>query len=165
MTERLAILSDTHDLLSLVERAADRLRECGVRTVVHCGDITTPAVVRAMGALDVHWVFGNCDADRPGLEAAMDAAGHTCHGLRGELRLGGRSIGFTHGDRPGILEALLASGHDLVVHGHTHVRRDETAGGVRIVCPGALARALSPGFAVVELAGLTVEWLDLAPAR
>jgi putative phosphoesterase len=162
MTDRFAVLSDTHDLVPLVEWAADRLRERGIRTVVHCGDITTPAVVRALEAFDVHWVLGNCDLDRRSLEAAMDAAGHTCHGLRGTLELGGRLIAFTHGHRPGILDALLAERPDLLVHGHTHVRRDETAEGVRILCPGALAHARPPGFALVKLPGLTVEWIDLA---
>jgi Predicted phosphoesterase len=75
---------------------------------------------------------------------------------------GHRRLAFTHGDRARLLAALIASpGYDLVLHGHTHLRRDEPAAGVRVVCPGALAHASPPGFAVLDLPTLHLEWIDL----
>ncbi len=55
----------------------------------------------------------------------------------------------------------MASPHDLVLHGHTHLRRDENLAGTRILCPGALAHASPTGFAVLTLPDLSVEWIDL----
>ena len=161
MSRRIAVASDTHDALDRVLRLRAELEARGVGTLIHCGDITGPAVVRALDGLEVHWVFGNCDHDRPALEAAMRAAGHRCHGPAGELEFEGRRIAFTHGDRAPLLAALLASGHDIVLHGHTHLRRDERIGASRVLCPGALYHVHPATFAILTVPALDVEWVEL----
>jgi len=143
------------------ERGLAEAAERGAELVIHCGDITSPDVVRAFHGLEVHWVFGNCDVSRGPLELAMTRADHNCHGLQGELELDGRRLAFTHGDRPQLVKALLAERPDLVLVGHTHIRRDEPVDGVRVLCPGAIYRANPPGFALLTLPELSVEWIDL----
>jgi len=159
---RIALLSDSHDQVVRLGSVVKVLQGRGIGTAIHCGDITSPRAVEALSGLTVHWVFGNCDFDREGLRAAMAGCGHVCHGLRGELAMGGRRLAFTHGDRAQLLSALIASpGFDVVLHGHTHVRRDDLNNGVRVVCPGALAHAAPLGFAILELPTLDLEWIDL----
>jgi len=160
--KRLAVLSDSHDDLGAVRRARRLLEARGVGTVIHCGDITSPGTVSELGGLDVHWVFGNCDLHRGGLAAAMEREGHTCHGTHGVLELEGVSLAFTHGDRPELLRELLDSGdHRAVLHGHTHLRERSTPDGILLLCPGALAHAEPPGFAILTLPGLRVEWVEV----
>ena len=158
----IGVLSDTHGRVARVHAAADLLARRGVSTVVHCGDITGPDVVEALAGLEVHWVLGNCDLDESTLRAAMARLGHTCHGVRGEITVDGCTIAFTHGHRVGVLDALVvARQHDVVLHGHTHERRDVVVNGTRVLCPGALHAAAPPTFAILQPPDLTVEWVEL----
>lgn len=159
----LAVISDSHNEIARLENAAALMKGAGVKTVVHCGDITSRKAVAALGAFDAHWVLGNCDWDETNLREAMQRWGHTCHGLQGTLEVEGVSLAFTHGHRFELLRALtLGGGFDLVMHGHTHVRRDERENGTRILCPGALHHASPPGFVLLGLPGLEIEWVDVA---
>jgi putative phosphoesterase len=156
----IALISDSHSNLTRVGRAVDLLRGRGVRTVIHCGDISSPAAVNAFSGLDVHWVLGNCDWDRDALQRAMYFLGHQCHGHTGRLVLEGRRIAFTHGHQGVILDCLIASAaHDVVVHGHTHERRNERVGRATVINPGALDHSRAGGFALLDLEHSKVEWV------
>ncbi|OHE85015.1 MAG: YfcE family phosphodiesterase [Verrucomicrobia bacterium RIFCSPLOWO2_12_FULL_64_8] len=135
---RIAVLADTHDRYpaGLPEqfRRADE--------IWHLGDVCDPALLvefEQLGA-PVRVVLGNCDG-YPGwpLELRLEL-----HGTRFLLR---------H-----IPPARVPAGVDIVLHGHTHVPRDETVGGVRWLNPGCISRprrGASAGFA----------WLTLEPGR
>ncbi len=158
----IGVLSDSHGQLERLAEAAELFNSRGVETLIHCGDITTPEVVEALGNFEVHWVFGNCDWDEDPLRAAMSRHGHTCHGVRGELDVVGRRLGFTHGHRYELFQTMVTSGeYDVVFHGHTHIRRDEVEHGTRVICPGALHHAEPPGCLVLTVPELKAEWVDL----
>ncbi len=158
----IGVLSDSHGQLDRLAEAAGVFSSKGVETLIHCGDITTVEAVEALADFEVHWVFGNCDWDEGPLRAAMTGLGHTCHGIRGELKVSGRRLGFTHGHRYEMFLAMVSSGeYDLVFHGHTHVRRDEMEHGTRVICPGALHHAAPPGCVVLTVPELKVKWVDL----
>ncbi|NOZ94230.1 MAG: metallophosphoesterase family protein [Acidobacteria bacterium] len=160
--ELLGVLSDSHDELARLRAAANILRDRGVTTVIHCGDITSPESVALLAGLPVQWVFGNCDWSQAALRRAMLLHGHMCHGRHGTLKRAGRSIAFTHGDDPVLLTRFLESGgHDLVLHGHTHRREERRVGAAKLLNPGALRHADPPGFALVTLPSLHVQWFDL----
>ncbi len=75
------ILSDTHDQLVRTECAVRLLRSQGVEALIHCGDLTTPAIVAACAGLPFWFVLGNHDADNvPALQAAAQEHGATCLG-------------------------------------------------------------------------------------
>lgn len=156
------ILSDTHSEIRRLGLFASMMAERGVRTLIHCGDITSPQAVDALRNFEVHWVFGNCDWEREALEAAMERCGHRCHGIHGEVEISGRVLAFTHGDFPGMLETLVAAPRvDLVIHGHTHEARDVHIRGKRVLCPGALSRAFPPTVVLLRLPTLKVEFLEI----
>lgn len=158
----IAVLSDSHNEIHRLRNAAVIMRRASVSAVIHCGDITSPDAVKTLGGFDAHWALGNCDWDEQALREAMRRYGHTCHGLQGEIELVGRRLAFTHGHRFELFKTLTAAReHDLVFHGHTHVRRDEMENGTRVVCPGALHHANPPGFALISLPDLELEWVDL----
>src|SRR4051794_5557444 len=105
-TMRLGILSDTHDQLARATLAVRLLHAEGAEALIHCGDLTGPAMVGACAALPCYFVFGNHDADNvPGLRQAIEEAGAVCLGWGGEVTLAGRRVAVTHG------------------HMHTDVRR------------------------------------------
>lgn len=138
------------------------MRSRGVEILIHCGDITSPEAVEALRNFEVHWVFGNCDWDHGSLEGTMRSFGHRCHGIRGEVKLGGRTLAFTHGDRLRLLESMILDpGYDLVIHGHTHEKRDVYLDGARVLCPGALVRVEIPTAVILKLPTLDAEFVEI----
>jgi putative phosphoesterase len=155
---QIGIVSDTHDSHQTVRRALDILRERGIGTVLHCGDIEDPETVALFSGFTAHFVFGNCDSERDALRAAMAEAGATLHENFGHLELEGVKIGFVHGDDSRLLRELENSAYfDFLFHGHTHQAVQRQSGPTRVVNPGALHRARPKTFVVLDLAARQVE--------
>ncbi len=118
---RIAVISDTHDWLppGLPPRLA-RADE-----IWHLGDVCEPETLVELERLGkpLHIVLGN----------------NECHQLwPRELRLerAGRKFFLTH-----IPPGRAPAGVEFVLHGHTHVPRDETdEAGVRWLNPGCISR-------------------------
>ena len=140
---KLAFVSDTHGHPAFTAAAAELLRGYSPDRVLHMGDVVAEAGLAPFCDWPVDCVHGNCD--RP--EKLRDIAarlGATYHGQTMAFsaeEFDGVSIAATHGDDDHELDGLIRGDWDLVLHGHTHVRRDETRGDVRIVNPGAIFRA------------------------
>lgn len=118
---RIAVISDTHDRypgwLPELLRGADELW--------HLGDVCDPATLVEFGQLDVPMlvVQGNCDA-------------YGAWPLSLDLEREGTQFHLTH-----IPPRQLPKGAEVVLHGHTHVPRDETdRDGVRWLNPGCITR-------------------------
>ncbi len=117
----IAVISDTHDLLPV--GLADRLATAD--EIWHLGDVCEPSTLAELEALrrPLRIVQGNCD-DHPWPLAL-------------NLTRGGVNFHLTH-----IPPAKVPSGTQVVLHGHTHVPRDQTdARGVRWLNPGCISRA------------------------
>jgi putative phosphoesterase len=155
---QIGIVSDTHDKYQTTRRALDILRERGIDTVLHCGDIEDPETVALFSGFTAHFVFGNCDSERDALRAAMIEAGATLDENFGHLELDGVKIAFVHGDDRHLLQELENSGHfDFLFHGHTHQAMERQSGPTRVINPGALHRARPKTFLVLDLATGKVE--------
>jgi putative phosphoesterase len=161
---RIGVLSDSHNDADFVKRALDAFRERGIRTAVHCGDLTSPEIVRLFEGFETHFVRGNMDA-RPGDidQAIATTAGPRSYGRKWEGTLAGKRIAVCHGDDSSLLNELLWSGgYDYVFHGHTHRPRDERIGKTRVVNPGAHD---TNTVCIVDLARDEVEFIELGTAR
>ena len=75
---RIGIVSDTHGNRLMVNRALAELRDSGITTVLHCGDIDDSETVALFRGFNAHFVFGNCDGDRAALREAMSASARRC---------------------------------------------------------------------------------------
>ena len=140
---RIAVISDTHDWLppGLSPRLA------GADEIWHLGDVCEPGTLGALEQLGkpLHVVLGN----------------NECHNLWPlELRLAraGWIFLLTH-----IPPARAPAGVGIVLHGHTHVPRDETdEHGVRWLNPGCISRprqGKQAGFAWLLLEkGRPLDW-------
>jgi putative phosphoesterase len=119
-TLRILVISDTHNHLpaKLDELAA------GVDEIWHLGDICAPRLLETLRAVGppVAVVRGNCDS-------------HSAWPLVRDLARNGLRIRLVHIPPPSPPENV-----DLLLHGHTHVPRDETRGGVRFLNPGCVTR-------------------------
>lgn len=117
---RILVLADTHNHLppKLDELAA------GVAEIWHLGDVVTPGLletVRTVGP-PLTIVRGNCDANYE-------------WPLIVDVERNGVRFRLIH-----IPPAQPPTGVDVLLHGHTHVPRDEQVGGVRFLNPGCVTR-------------------------
>lgn len=117
---RIAVIADTHDRLPV--DLAERLRGAG--EIWHLGDVCAPDTLAELESLGVplRVVRGNCDAHPWPVALDLVREGHRAHLVHIPPR------------RP-------PAGAELVLHGHTHVPRDETDPlGVRWLNPGCITR-------------------------
>jgi len=149
----IGIVSDTHGRPRTAEAALRTLRERGITTVLHCGDIDDTDTVELFRGFTAHFVFGNCDWDREGLRQAVAEIGAELHEPFGHLELEGVKIAFLHGDDSRLLRDVEQSGaFDFLFYGHTHHAEEHRTGPTRVVNPGALHRARPKTFVILDLA-------------
>ena len=130
---KIAVVSDSHGNHATVWRALEMIRERGITTVLHCGDIDDAETVQLFAGLDAHFVFGNCDWDRAGLSRAMEEARVRSHDAWGQLELAGVKIAFLHGDDTRRKREIEESAYfDYLFYGHTHVAAENRVGPGRI---------------------------------
>ena len=147
----LALLSDTHNNAQQMTWAMQSLHQRGPGFVIHCGDIGTASMLDLFrvepGRYAAGFVFGNDDENQGNCAALRSRAlelGVVCFERFGEFEMGGKRFAVLHGDDEQKLAATIATGeYDIVLHGHTHVWRDQqsiAANGktVRVINPGAL---------------------------
>ena len=147
------ILSDTHDRVAAAQAAVTLLQRHGAEYFIHCGDVGSESILDVLAGLPSAFVFGNTDWDRRGLERYAAAVHVSCLGNAGELELGGKTFHVEHGDDfKSMKRSVEGQQFDYVLHGHTHVRRDERVGRTRIINPGALHRAREKTVALLDTA-------------
>jgi uncharacterized protein len=135
----IAVLADTHDRCP--PGLAERLR--GADEIWHLGDVCDPAVLAAFEqpGRPVRVVLGNCDWHA---------------GWPREIRLQREAVRLILVHAP---PRKAPPDVDVILHGHTHVPRDETdPRGVRWLNPGCITRprgGAPPSFA----------WLTIRPGR
>lgn len=140
---RIAVISDTHD--KYPRNLPGRLAPAD--EIWHLGDICEPSTLVEFEALGkpLHVVLGNNES-------------HNLWPLELRLERAGQVFFLVH-----IPPRRAPPGVNVVLHGHTHVPRDETdAGGVRWLNPGCITRAnrgAPASFAWLTLAaGQPVVW-------
>jgi hypothetical protein len=166
----LGILSDTHGQRARTAAALRVLQQVGAEAFVHCGDVGGPEVLDEFVGRRAWVLCGNMDEGDTVRLAAVHAPGLTV-ATQGPLRveLEGRALAVFHGheveftrwiDALDVNGALpRACGHcDYILHGHTHVARDERIGRVRIINPGALYRAGVHTVATLDLRSDALEF-------
>ena len=133
---RIAVLSDSHNRLP--RHVPEAIR--GADEIWHLGDVVSPGLIDLLRDLGrpMRVVRGNCDecTDWP-----FDA----------EVSIAGRRFFLTH-----IPPHEVPSGVEFVLHGHTHVPRDEMLRGTRFLNPGSVGagnRGAPPSFAWLEVDG------------
>jgi len=118
---RIAVISDTHDRIP-----GDLcIRLSPADEVWHLGDVCEPRVLALIkaGCPSLQVVRGNCDSEFSWPSSLnLEREGARFHLVHIPPRANPRGAGF-------------------VLHGHTHVPRDETIRGVRWLNPGCISQA------------------------
>ncbi len=133
----LGLLSDTHNATAATQAALAIFRREGVTRLLHCGDITSGDIVLLFAGWEVTFALGNMDKQPADLAAAARQIGCAPPRLSVDLVVDGFPIALLHG-HDGLEQAIRSGAYRYVIHGHTHLRRDERLGGTRVINPGAL---------------------------
>lgn len=149
----LGILSDSHGHVAPVRRAVALFDRWGVEAIVHCGDVGEEDVFSEFTGRRFWFVWGNTDLPTSSLLAYLSATGlDTPDNPPVHLTIDGKQFAVFHGHEPGFHQAHEQLNVDYILHGHTHVPRDETLHGRRIINPGALHRAREKTVATLDVA-------------
>jgi hypothetical protein len=139
----IGIISDTHDDLLTLKNAIKTFNERKVSYVIHAGDYVFPGVVKEFKNFNgkLVGVLGNNDGEKLGLLKKFQEIGGELQGEFGDLELGGIRIAIYHGTNNKLTEAIIASQkYDLVICGHTHLKRDDKIGNSLVLNPGCAHR-------------------------
>lgn len=132
-------MSDTHDHLSLLDKAVKRLNEEEIELVLHAGDYVAPFVVSRFKPLKARLVgvFGNNDGDKELLKKRFTEIGAEIRGKFAEVIIEKLRVALLHGDEEDLLRSLIAvESYDVVVHGHTHEAKAYRRGKTIVINPG-----------------------------
>ena len=160
------IIADTHDRLSLLDKAVKRLNEEKVELVLHAGDYVAPFVAPHFRLLKANMigVFGNNDGDRELLKKRFTELGAEIRGKFAEVMVDGLSIALLHGDEEELLRSLIdMEGYDVIVHGHTHEAKIYRKGKKLVINPGEACGYLSekPTIAILDTRKMDAKTIDL----
>jgi len=140
---KILLLSDTHsnvkDAVSLIRR------QSGLDMFFHLGDTYQDAVkIHEETGLAMKAVSGNMDGKKVGPPFEIFSLG----GVRFLLTHGDRF--YVNGDRHVLYREALKQGAKVACYGHTHIARDETIRGIRLINPGAL-KGRTKSYAVMTI--------------
>ena len=135
----IGIISDTHDNIPELIKALEIFKKEGIKDIIHLGDVVAPVTLQHFKGFNLKLIKGNCDGDIPAFNEWMEKIGGEYLGIFGALTLKNKYIALFHGKPPEKLNELIKSNqYDYVLHGHTHIKRDEKVGKTRIINPGTL---------------------------
>jgi uncharacterized protein len=137
---QIGILSDTHNNMKNLQAALSIFRREGVQTLIHCGDLTSADIARALDGFRIICAFGNGDIASGEIRDILLAQNPENYaGMVYRGKIDERRIAVTHGHLPNSVEELTRSGeYDFVFKGHSHQHKDERFGATRLINPGAL---------------------------
>jgi putative phosphoesterase len=162
---KIGLMSDTHDNLSNTIYVLNTFRDLGIGTIIHCGDLASLEMVSHFSGFRVIYTSGNMDYVSGTIKKRFQKLNPgNFVGMVFRGKIGDVPIAATHSHINGKVMELIREGkYQWIFHGHTHERRDERIGSVRIVNPGALG-GLSKGersFCIVDLDADKVEFLKI----
>ena len=166
------IISDTHDDLGAVKRAAKLFTEKNVELVLHLGDIVAPFTLRAFhdnGVKRLIAVYGNNCGERLGLRETASRLGYEIHEWPHLVELEGKRFLLIHGVGPVektrmLIDSLAKSGdYDAVLYGHTHIVDNRRIGGTLVLNPGEACGCLSGKrtAAIIDAETMRVEVIEI----
>ena len=161
---RVGLIGDTHDRVPAIAELVRQIQAAGVGMVLHAGDYCAPFSMKPFedAHMSLAGVFGRNDGDPQGLRSRAQAAfGTELFESPHSFEVGGRRILLIHDI--GDVQKRSITGHDIVVHGHTHQQEMKTRGDTLIVNPGEGCGWLygAPTAVILDLATKDVEVLRL----
>jgi len=133
----IGLISDTHDHVPNIKKAAGLFKQQGAKTVLHAGDYCSPFTIAPFEELDLIGILGNNDGDIYTLQHKFNETDAELSGHFLEITIEGVHFAVYHGTYPRITNALeLCGEYDVVVSGHTHEQKEQKVGNTLAINPG-----------------------------
>lgn len=163
------IVSDVHNRWDMLARAIARGIQSECTVLLFAGDAHEPHIYAELSAFpgDIHTVWGNNDVPRIVFQAAaLIRPRIQNHGEEMHEVFDGKRVYMSH--YPEKVADMLRNNPDsadILIHGHTHVRRDEHTGSVHIINPGECCgtRYGTPSAALFDTQTTQLTFLTLEP--
>lgn len=147
------ILSDSHGRHLAVRQAVALFDRLGAEHIIHCGDVGGVDVFGELVGRPLTFVWGNTDYPDNGVHAYLKTVGIAAPiDTPTRVTLGDKTFAVFHGHEPGFNRALISLDVDYILHGHSHIARDDHRDNTRIINPGALHRARQKTVALLDTA-------------
>jgi hypothetical protein len=163
---KIGVLSDTHDNLTNLIPVLETFKERGIKTLIHCGDLTSLDMVPHFKGFRMIYTIGNMDVATGAIKKRIEKMNtDNFAGMVYRGKLDGVPVAVTHSHIDGkVMELVREQRFKWIFHGHTHEKRDEVVYGVRIVNPGALGGlGREPrSFCIVDLDTEDVEFIQVS---
>ncbi|MFM2414840.1 MAG: hypothetical protein RI911_533 [Candidatus Parcubacteria bacterium] len=167
---KILIVSDVHNQWNMLAEAIELGHTEGCTTLLFAGDAHEPHIYAELSAFkgDIHTVWGNNDVPHFVFQAALLLKPRiTNHGDFMDIILDGKRFFMSH--YPNEVAATLTKAPDVynvLIHGHTHMRRDEHTGTAHIINPGECCgtRYGTPSAALFDTESMKVTFLTLSHA-
>ena len=161
---RVGLIADTHDRLPAIAELVKQMQANGIGMVLHAGDYCSPFSLKPFedAHISLAGVFGRNDGDTQGLVSRAQAGfGAELFESPHSFEIGDRRILLVHDIAD--VQTRSVSGHEIVIHGHTHQQEMKTRGETLIVNPGEAGGWLygTPSAAILDLNSRQVEFLTL----
>ncbi len=146
---KIGIISDSHDDIESTMKAIRIFNEKNVKHVFHAGDYIYPGIISLFENLDkeikFYGVRGNNDGEILGLIQQFNKLDNaTFLNEFGKIRIENKEIGIYHGTNSNLVDILAESQlFDLLILGHSHIKRKEIIGRTLVVNPGSANKQLS----------------------
>jgi len=143
---KIGVISDTHDDVENTEKAINIFNMLKVDYIFHAGDYVYPGMISLFKKLNKETKFygvrGNNDGELMGITRQFDEI-ENAQFLNefGKLLISSKNIAIYHGTNSDLSESLVESQlFDILILGHTHIKRIEKMGKTLVLNPGPLNR-------------------------
>ena len=136
----IGVTGDTHNNLKNIKKICTIFNENGADLVFHTGDISLPKSLNAFNQLNcpLIGVFGNNDIEeRNDLELVSKNFDCKLFDEPYSLKIEKVKILIIH--HPNLIDSKMLQENDLILHGHTHLYRNEKKDNCIIFNPGECA--------------------------
>lgn len=161
----IGLISDSHNETTALQGVLTVFREKKIHTILHCGDLTSPYMVKLFADFTLHLAFGNGDYLTGEMKEQVILLGtHSTARLVNSLTIHHTPIAIAHGHRLGEVRQLAESGlYQLLFTGHTHEPEQYWIGNTHVINPGGLTAKAVPShsFATFDLKNDILEFHHL----
>ena len=148
----IGICSDSHGRAAALRQGLAIFDRAGVERIIHCGDVGGMEAFDLLVGRQAWFVWGNTDLPDAATRAYLETVGLALPPKPPLLlNWADKRIAVFHGHEAAFERCDGSARFDYVLHGHTHLRRDDRRGQVRFINPGALHRARVKTVATLDL--------------
>lgn len=147
---KIGIISDTHDDLENTKKAIRLFNQELVDCVFHAGDYIFPVIISLFENLNKNTIFygvrGNNDGELIGIKEKFNRLDNAVFmNDFGKIKINEKKIGIYHGTNQLLTDTLIESQlFDILIFGHTHIKRNEKRGNTIVLNPGPLNGSFFP---------------------